>query len=63
MFIRVWKPLPSRRVLKLRLTMIYNKPKQTISANGGIEPLQMVSEPVTRRCANEDAVSNKGSRL
>ena len=40
-FIRVWKPLPRRRVLKI----LEGKPeressKKTIFASGGLEPLQ-----------------------
>ena len=35
--------------------MIRNRPKQTISTSGGFELLQIVSEPVTERCASEDA--------
>ena len=34
-------------------------PKRTISANGGLGLLQMVSKLDTRRCANED-VKTKG---
>ena len=49
--IRVWKPLPSRRVLKT----LRESPKTTISASGRLEPLQMVSEPDTRRYACKEA--------
>ena len=35
---------------------ISNGPKRTISTSGGLELLQMVSEPDTGRCANEDVV-------
>ena len=43
---------PIRHVLKIvRLTMIRNRPKRTISASGGLELLQMVSELDTERCA------------
>ena len=37
--------------------MIRNEPKRTISTTGGLELLQMVSKPVTRRCAIEDVGS------
>ena len=30
-------------------------PKRTVSASGGLGPLQMVSEPDTGRCASEEA--------
>ena len=43
---------PVRHVLKIvRLTMIRSRPKRTISASGGLELLQMVSEPDIERCA------------
>ena len=35
--IKVWKPLPSGRVLKLRLTAIRNGSKRTISTRGGLD--------------------------
>ena len=35
-------------------------PKRTISASGGLGPLQIVSEPDTRRCASEEAVPRRG---
>ena len=35
--------------------MICSSPKKTISANSGLEPLQMVSESDTERCASKDA--------
>ena len=35
-------------------------PNRTISANGELGPLQMVSEPDTGRCANEEAVPQRG---
>ena len=39
--IRVWKPLPSRRILKtVSLTTVHNGPKQTISASGELGLLQ-----------------------
>ena len=63
-FISVWKPFPSRRVLKT----LREIPKMTIFASGGPEPLQMVSEPDdvparrlfpegvdTRQCVSKDA--------
>ena len=36
--------------------MIRNGPKGTISTNGGLELLQMVSELGTKRCASKDVV-------
>ena len=36
LFIRVWKPLPSRRVLKIER----ENSKRTISTSGGLRPLQ-----------------------
>ena len=38
----------------MRLTAIPNELKQTISASGGLELLQMVLEPDTGLCASED---------
>ena len=38
----------------VRLMTIRNWPKWTISANGGLGQLQMVSELDTGRCASED---------
>ena len=35
-------------------------PKRTISASGGLEQLQMISEPDTKRCASEKAESRRG---
>ena len=49
-FIRVWKPLPSRRVLKTWR----ESPNRTISTSGGLGLLQMVSESDIERCANEE---------
>ena len=46
-FIRVWKPLTSRRILKT----LRGSPKRTISASGELELLQMVLELDTGRCA------------
>ena len=40
--------------------MIRNGPKRTISANSGLGLLQIVSEPDTRQCANEDAGLKEG---
>ena len=60
-FIRVWKPLPSRRVLKNNEEKLEREnPKRTISVSGGLELLQMVSEPDTEQCANEEAKPRKG---
>ena len=50
-FIRVWKPLPSRHVLKLWGENL----KRTISTRGRLGRLQIVWESDTGRCANEDA--------
>ena len=55
-FVRVWKPLPSRRVLKT----LRESPKRTISASSGLGPLQIVSEPDTGRCANKEAEPRRG---
>ena len=52
-FIRVWKPLPSRRVLKQWDWWWYGS-KRTISASSGRGRLQLVLELDTRRCSNED---------
>ena len=35
-------------------------PKRTIFVNGGLEPLQMVLEPDTGRCASEEAKLQRG---
>ena len=49
---------PSRRILKtLRGNLERESTKRTISANGELGPLQMVSELDTRRCASEEAVT------
>ena len=57
-FIRMRKPLPlsSRCVLKT----LRGSPKRTISANGGLGLLQMVSEADTNRCTSEDAGPQRG---
>ena len=61
LFIRVWKPLPSRRVLKnLEGKPERKSPKRKISASGGPGPLQMVSESGTRQCVSEEVVPRKG---
>ena len=44
----------------MRLTAIRNGPRRTISASGGLGPLQMVSEPDTRWCANKEAEPRRG---
>ena len=41
--------------------MICNGPKQIIFSSGGLELLQMVSEPDTGRCGNEDAGLPRGA--
>ena len=44
-FIRVWKPLPSKCILKnLEGKSERESPKRTISTSGGLGLLQMVSE-------------------
>ena len=40
--------------------MICNRLKRIVSVSGGLEPLQIVSEPDTRRCASEDAGTPRG---
>ena len=54
--IKVWKLLPSRRVLKTMRLMEYvtSQSGQYLLA-AGFELLQMVSEPDIGRCASEDA--------
>ena len=42
------------------LTAIRNGPKRTISTSGGLGLLQMVSQPDTGRCVNEEAEPQKG---
>ena len=42
------------RFITVRLTVIYNRSKGTVSACGGLGLLQMVSEPDTKRCVGED---------
>ena len=43
-FIRVWKPFPSKRVLKnLERKPERESPKRTISASGGLELLHVFS--------------------
>ena len=59
-FIRVLKPLPSRRVLKSWGEARKGKPKKTISTSDGLKPLQMVSEPDTGWCASKEAKSWRG---
>ena len=44
----------------MRLTIICNELKQTISISSGFELLQMVSESDIERCANEDAGPPRG---
>ena len=48
------------RFKTVRLTAIRNRPKRTISTSSELELLQMVSEPDTERCANEDAGPRRG---
>ena len=45
-FIRVWKPLTNRHVLKTLRRSLQGK-KMTLSTSGGLEILQMVSKPDT----------------
>ena len=40
--------------------MIYNGPKRTIFASGGLGLLQMISELDTRRCASKDTELPRG---
>ena len=54
-FIKVWKPLPSIRVLKPCVEARKGEPKRTISTNIGLGLLQMVSELETRRCISKEA--------
>ena len=56
--IRVWKPLPSRHVFEGKPGR--ESPKRIISTSGGLEPLQMVSEPGTEGCASEDVGPPRG---
>ena len=44
----------------MRLTAIRNGPNRTISTSGGLRLLQMISEPDTKRYANEDAEPQRG---
>ena len=53
-FIRMWKLLHSKCVLKNLRKPKRENSKKTISASGGLEPLQMVREPGTEWCANKD---------
>ena len=53
-FIRAWKPLPNKK------KNLEGKPgskntKRTISPSGWLGALQMISEPNTGRCTNEEA--------
>ena len=52
----MYKPLSSRRVLKPREKSEKESPKRTISVSGGRGMSQMVLEPDTRQCANEESV-------
>ena len=55
---------PSHTCCKnVRLTMIRNGLKRTISINGELELLQMVLEPDTERCVNEDVGPPRGGGL
>ena len=51
------------RFKTVRLTAIRNRRKRTISTSCGLRLLQMVSEPDTGRCANEDAGPPNGGGL
>ena len=51
----MWKPLPSRRVLKT----LRGSPKRTTFASGGFGSLQMVSEPDNGQCGSEDSESRR----
>ena len=56
MFIRLWKPLPSKRVFKT----LRESPKRTIFVSGRLELLQKVSEPDTKQCVIEEAEPRRG---
>ena len=57
----MWKPLPIRRVLKnLEGKPERESPKKTISASGGLELLQRVSELDTEQCVSEEAEPRRG---
>ena len=43
--------------------MIRNESKWTISTSGGFGLLQVVSEPVTGRCASKDTVKDSRNQL
>ena len=45
----------SVEILTMRLIMIRNEVKRTISISNGFELLQIVLEPDTGRCASKDA--------
>ena len=49
-----------RRVWKHLLSSLVSKTWRKISASGGLEPLQMVSESDTRQCASEEVVLEGG---
>ena len=57
MLIRVWKPLPTKHVLKVLRENLEGKAQigQSISTSGGLGLLQMVLEPDTGWCAIENA--------
>ena len=61
-FIRVWKPLPSRCVLKTLRGSLKGKAHkgQYLLAVGELGLLQMVLEPDTGRCTREQAESQRG---
>ena len=54
---RVDCEIPHRLERRMRLTVIRNGSKWTISASNGLELLQMVSKPNTEWCTSEDAGS------
>ena len=58
--IRVWKPLPSRHILKTLRGSLKKSPNRTISASSGLGLLQMVSKANTGRCASREAKPQKG---
>ena len=57
----MWKPLPSRHVSKNLEGKLEKKiSKKTISTSSGLGLLQIVLEPDTEQCANEDTKPWRG---
>ena len=59
LFIRVWKPFLSKRVLKFEGNSERKSPKKTISPSSRLLLLQMVTESDTELCASEEASPQK----